>query len=313
MAGRTNYWQHGFTERDSFTERSRPGYGADSDAEAAGDPCSREAYCSGRRIVVEDGERKIIPARTYGAFCSACRLLIASCLSELPAAYVRLAGEIGEPSSQHAGVRTPFGPRLPLRADVDELMRSIAEVLMSWEERTRETARLSVLDTQRSRRRSQAEAVAASVQLLSAHLTVVLALEAGPMVRAVAVHSAEDEITVLDLGGQQAGEEILWLHRRALLTLGEVVRQREALPGVPCRICESMSLERAEPPSDPDREAMYSTCRECRDQMSKLTFDAWTERYAHWAESSGVACRRCQSGRCAECQWAACACDHPAA
>ena len=88
----------------------------------------------------------------------------------------------------------------------------------------------------------------------------------------------------------------------------EIVRQRETLDGVPCRRCEAMALERAEPPSDPSKEAMWSECRECRDQMAKGGFDAWSAMYARWAESSGVACRRCQAGRCAECQWHACSC-----
>ena len=306
MAGRTNYWQHGFAETDSFRDRTRAGHSADEPE--AGDECSRLAYCSGRRIVVEDGERKVIAARTYGAFCSACRLLIASCLSELPAAYVRLAGEIGEPSSQHAGVRTPFGPRLPLRADVDELMRAIAEVLASWSERVRSTARLSVLDTRLSRLRSQAAAVADYTRLLEAHLTVLLALGPEPMVRAVRAYSAEDEITLLELSGQQAGEEILRLHRSALLILGEIVPQREKLDGIPCKRCEEFALERAEPPSDKSKEAMWSRCASCSDMMSRAHYDDWSKWYGAWADGLALSCRRCALDRHEECEYERCGC-----
>jgi hypothetical protein len=85
MAGRRDaYWKVRFAAGDSYAERTRPGHGADGDAEAAGDPCSRDLHCAGRRIVTENGERKVIPARTYGPFCHSCRGLIASCLSELP-------------------------------------------------------------------------------------------------------------------------------------------------------------------------------------------------------------------------------------
>ena len=65
----TDYWQLSLRAADSFRERTRAGHNADSDAEAAGDPCTRGNFCSGRRIVVEAGERKVIPARTYGPFC----------------------------------------------------------------------------------------------------------------------------------------------------------------------------------------------------------------------------------------------------
>jgi hypothetical protein len=291
---RQQRWSVSFRSTETLRDEERA-------AEQGGDPCSRDIFCSGRRIVAGNGERKVVPARTYGHFCASCQGLIASCLSELPPAYVRLRREIGEASSQHAGVRTPFGPRLPLRADVDELMRSIAEVLMSWNERVREVARLSALDTQLSRRRDQAAAVAGSARLLGAHLNVLLALEAGPMVRAVRVHSAPDEIAVLDLSGRDAGEEVLQLHRSALLVLGEIVKRRETLDGIPCKMCECMSLERAEPPSDPSKEAMWSRCDECGHLMSRADFEAWAAWYARWAGRAQPACRRCELGRHDEC------------
>lgn len=281
--------------------------------EEAGSPCSRGAWCAGRKIITENGERVIIPARTYSAFCPACRDLIGRCLTELPAAYGRLAQEIGEPVRRNSSVRTPLGPSLPLRADVDDVMRSICEILQSWEERVRDIARLSVIDTEASRRRDMAAAVARAVITLSPRLDVLFALEDGPMVRAVPVpgHKGEPEqITLADLDGRDAGEEILRLHRRAQLILGEAASRPETLDGVPCKRCEAMSLERAEPPSDPSREAMWSQCcvLSCRHQMTRRDFDAWSAWYAKWASSSGIDCRRCQQDRHGECQWKACAC-----
>jgi hypothetical protein len=294
-------WAFSFESSDRLRDAERG-------KEEGGEECSRGNYCSGRRIVTEGSERKILPARTYGAFCESCRTLIASCLSELPPAYVRLAGEIGEPSSAGTAIRSPFGPRLPLRADVDALMRAIAETLLSWDERVRTIARLSVLDTQRSRRAVQAGVVTRSAGLLGAHLTVLLALEPGPMVRAVRARSAPDDIVIADLGGKEAGEEILWLHRSALMILGEIVKQREPLDGVPCKRCEEFGLERAEPPSNPEHEAMWSECSSCRHQMTKKQFEDWSRWYSTWAARTGLGCRRCALQRHDECIYANCAC-----
>ena len=318
MPGRTNYWQVSFAAGDSYRERTRAGHNADSDAEAAGDPCTRGNFCSGRRIVVEAGERKVVPARTYGPFCTACRGLIASCLSELPPAYVRLGEETPEMHRSGFGGHSPFGPRLPMSPVYSDLQRAIAEILASWNERVRDVARLSVLDTKLSRLRSQSAAVDEYATVLGAHLTVLLALEPGPMMRSVPLksHIDPDLVTMLILGGQDAGEEILRLHRSALLVLGEIVKQRETLDGVPCKRCEAMSLERAEPPSDPSKEAMYSECAGCRHQMSKAHYDSWAAMYARWASSSGAACRRCQLGRHDECTFTDCVClasEHVAA
>lgn len=282
---------------------------AERAAETAGDPCTRDTRCAGRRITVEAGERTITPARAYGPFCAACQAKIATCLGELPVAYDLLAAETAQMHrASISGGHMPFGPRLPFDARYDELTRRIAETLLSWCERVRTVARLSVLDTQTSRRVNGSAAVTNAVRLLSGHLSVLLALEAEAMFRSVPHASMPDDVTLLELGGRDAGDEILDLHRRAQLLLGEVVRQREILEGVPCRKCEHMSLQRAEPPSDPEREAMWSECRDCHDLMPKAEFDGWAKRYAAWAQSSGVACRRCQSGRCAECAWGSCSC-----
>lgn len=295
-------WAVSFTDSSKLRDAERA-------AEAGGDPCSRDTRCSGRRIVVEAGERKVIPARTYGPFCVACQGKIRANLGELPAAYDRLGGETAEMHRMAAGGgHVPFGPRLPFDARYDELMRRISETLLSWEERVRRTARLSLLDTQASLRRPTSRAVADAAQLLAAHFTVLLALEPEALFRSVPHASMPDDVTMLELGGRDAGDEILDLHRRALLLLGEIVRQREPIEGVPCRQCEAMSLHRAEPPSDPERAAMWSECGDCHDQMDHPEFDAWVKRYASWASSAGVACRRCRSGKCGECQWSGCQC-----
>ena len=138
---------------------------------------------------MEAGERKVIPARTYGAFCQSCRGLIASCLSELPPAYVRLGEETPEMHRSGFGGHSPFGPRLPMSPVYSDLQRAIAEILASWSERVHDIARLSVVDTRLSRLRDQSVAVDEYAAVLGAHLNVLLALEPGPMMRSVPLKS----------------------------------------------------------------------------------------------------------------------------
>lgn len=282
---------------------------AERGKDEGGEPCSRGDFCSGRRIVLEDGQRRVIPASTHQVFCPACEGLIGGCLAELPPAYMRLGAELPQMHRRGTSGHSPFGPRLPFDVTYDELQRRIAETLLSWHERVATVARLAVVDTQDSRRRDTARAVTAAAAVLGAHLTALLALAPGPMVRSLPARSMPDDVTVLELSGEDAGHEILGLHRQALLVLGEIRKGRETLDGVPCTRCEQMSLERAEPPSDPAREAMWAECAACRHQMTRTQYEQWAQMYARWASNAGnLACRRCQLGRCAECQWDGCGC-----
>lgn len=297
-------WETSFVATETLRDRERHAVTSADE----GDPCSRDTHCAGRRIVVEGNERTVVPARAAGAFCPACEGLIRRCLLELPPAWLRLGAETAQMHRRGVSGHSPFGPRLPYDPSYPDLQRAITETLLSWEERVRTIAGWSPLDTQASRLGDPYQGVTGSVHVLTSHLSVLLALAPEPMMRSIAARSQPDDVTLLELGGQDAGEEILGLHRSCLLLLGEVVKQREQLDGVPCRECEAMALERAEPPSDPEREAMWSKCRDCGAVMNRKTYEAWAARYSKWAESAGVACRRCQAGRCAECQWRACSC-----
>jgi hypothetical protein len=279
-----------------------------------GDLCHRGPYCAGRKIVILDGRKTIIPARTYTAFCPACRDVIARCLGELPEAYGRLQAEIGEPVKRNSDVRTPFGPSLPLRADVDAVMHAISDVLVSWEERARDLCSLSPLDTATSRQRDATEAIRQSVTILAPRLNVLFAMTPEPMLRFDPGYGGEPDTPVLDeLGGSDAGEEILRLHYRARAILGEVASRPDTLDGVPCRSCEDMALERAEPPSDPSREAMWSRCAQCHATMTLKEFREWAHWYAGWADKAGLTCKRCTYGRHDECVYRQCRHDGCAA
>ena len=128
------------------------------------------------------------------------------------------------------------------------------------------------------------------------------------------------------VGASVAGNEILELHYRARRQLGETRSPPESFDGVPCRSCDEMALERAEPPSDPNVPAAHSKCALCKDEMGREEFGQWCERYASWARGAAIqVCRRCTLARSAlkeadrvrlhgDCSWFACSCEdgpHP--
>lgn len=134
----------------------------------------------------------------------------------------------------------------------------------------------------------------------------------------------EEEITAIGdgwvqvtrhIGAMAAGNEVLDLHYRVRRSLGETRAQPESFDGIPCKACDEMALERAEPPSDPSAEVKHSKCALCKDEMDREEFGQWAEMYASWARGGGVReCRRCSLGMCGECCWHACSCaaaPHP--
>ena len=291
--------------------------------------CARADWCTGYRIVpASDGTSKRAPGLTWQVFCDADTNLIAGHLDPgrgLPAAWLRLAADIGDPARRGQVIHVPFGPRMLLSEYYDMLMRRIAEVLCSYEERVRDVARLVPLDTQASALRDPYRAVTQAARTLSAHLSALLALPPGPMMRhvpageisyrvlertaspvlaiwqdATRVGSRSRDGTAMImpvLSGAGAGLEILDLHRRCLAALGEVATHPEILDGIPCRCCGVMGLERAEPPSDPKTEADFSQCPSfsCADRMKLETYRAWVKRYEAWVKGIGpLTCRRCE-------------------
>ena len=293
--------------------------------------CAQGSWC---HAATRDGDGNWRPARTFQGFCPACRSVIASRLAELPGACVRMLAQIGQRPKTGKAVRVPPGPREPIRLEIDALVREIAFVLASWHERVAAVARLAAPHGAEAIQHP-AETVRDAVRTLSAHLDALLALPLEPMVRwfhrpaDAEARTADDDPSrpwsapgengrVLSSGeayllpalsGVHAGKEILDLHHRARKITGEARALPESFDGIPCRACEAMSLERAEPPSDPRREAGHSRCAECGDAMDKKTYDEWVSWYQGWASAAtGLTCRRCQNGRCGQCQWAACAC-----
>lgn len=141
---------------------------------------------------------------------------------------------------------------------------------------------------------------------------VTLAYGDAEIVRAGAGYIA----VLIEVDGEAAGLEVLGLHRRALRLLGEVRQRPDSLDGVPCKRCDDMALERAEPPSDPALPEMYSRCASCHDEMSPKDYRAWSDWYAGWARGADLTCHRCENGAHDQCEYRGCACPdtgpHPA-
>jgi hypothetical protein len=297
--------------------------------------CSRGQWCSAS---TRDVDGNWHPAKSYAPFCSVDQSLITEKARLLPAAYERLAAQIGAPARRGKAVRVPPGSRVLLNADTDALLRLIADITAGWAARTRHIPGLQLARHEHAH--GTPEAVAADCAVLAKHTVPLLALPPAPMTRVFtwpagslmppdvdariggldAVHGGDGWVKAWTaLSGEDAGTEILDLHSRAVRLLGETPAPPELLDGIPCRSCEAMSslalLEK--PPPDPEQPApAFCRCAECRDEMTRKEYDDWVRQYAAWVGGSGIlTCRRCELGQCAEapsaCSWPSCTCAHP--
>jgi hypothetical protein len=286
-------WAYSFTASDKLRDAER---GKDE----GGEPCSRGDFCAGKRVEIRDGERVICPALTYTAFCVADRGIIASCLSLMPDLTRRLCRAIADHIVGEILIRIPFGPSVPLRLDVDAVLRMITERLAGWEEVTRTTARDSETDTEVTRRRGMrdpAGQVRESAGELARRLDVLFAIREAPMDRWLPLpkpladlkpDSVSGDRAVVLLTGADAGNEILWMEWLGRAVLQETPPRIERLLGVPCRSCELRALRRADPPLHDGDPVYWSACQNCRDLMLREDYDDWVKRnaafYRHSAE-----------------------------
>lgn len=294
--------------------------------------CARKDWCAGYRMVQQDdGTFKRQPGLTYQPFCVADTALIGEKLGELPEAFARLEADLGDPVRRSEMIRVPFGPAIPLSEYYDSLMRQIAPQLCAWAARVRAVKPLSpppqvpVLSP---------IAVEHAAVTLKRNLSALLALQPGWMTRTFTrppgragqppsitdleaeygdceiVRFGIDSVTLMvQCGGIDAGMEILSLHRKCSVALGEAATRPELLDGIPCRSCGVMGLERAKMPSDPKTEADYSRCPECGDRMALETYRAWVDRYEAWVKTlDPLTCARCTNGNCGQCIYEGCEC-----
>ena len=266
-------------------------------------PCARGEHCARSTVtVLDDGTSRREPALGYQAFCPGDEAAIASALAGMPGQYAHLLAEIGNPARRGQVIRVPFGPRIPIRLDIDSLTRFTREILSCWEERVRTTANRNVLDTDGSRRRRDLVAVRDSAGMLGGNLSVLLALQPEPVDRTMDLmavqrikegelwdHLLDGTIHVSRLAGMagiiavldgsHAGTEILTLEYLARAVLGQTRQKPEKLDGIACRdpegICGWRALVRAELPSREDEPVWWSVCTRCGDKMTETEYREW--------------------------------------
>ena len=258
-------------------------------------PCARGDWCSSYELITENGETRRQPERGYQPFCVKDRRLLETDLGQLPAEFVHLAAEIGNPARNGQVIHVPFGPRIPIRLDIDTLMRAVVESLSSWHERIADVDHLSYPYTRVSRFQRQMVAVRDAGRVLVHRVDALLALGRQPMDRTRKVVSERDpkgrateDVTETEfLDGTDAGMEIFTLRYLCRAVLGETKAKPEELLGVPCRVeeCDKTALRRAELPSDPKAPVWWSECSACGDRLTEEEYRDWTVRYARWAEA----------------------------
>jgi hypothetical protein len=245
-------------------------YDLEEDAEGRRS-CARLDRCEDPRFIdTEHGNRVRLPALTPRTFCHVCEGAIGQHLDELPELYDRVHGEIGNKTRGHGPkVTVSKSAPVPINLGVDALLREITYVLDSWELRVRSAARLSP---------GPSRSVTQSVKVLSGHLATLLSLPMDKMTRTTDLGmlargfppSATGEGTVhvggewaevvLEMGGADAGLEVLYMHYRCRNLLQETRPPAVHLP-VPCGECGTMQLyERRTDDGDPDGAYCYG-CR----------------------------------------------------
>jgi hypothetical protein len=239
-------------------------------------PCARGERCASRN---RNGE----PARGPRVLCFADRDFLIAAIQALPEMYLELYMVLGEKGSGSDGPRVSGGgktPPIPIRPDVDALMRRIIDVLSSWDERVHWVARLAGPDTDLSRRRRDGVAMTTMCRTLSAHVDALLALEPEPMMRDMdlaayqrlpgdavgMVHTSAGWISYqTELGGGEAAQEIFTLHAACEAKLGRRPQHHDLL--TPCwnENCEQRMLRRWDGSAGMDD---HVECRSCGDKYA---------------------------------------------
>jgi hypothetical protein len=266
-------------------------------------PCARDVWCLERTVTDESGFRVVKPALTPRAFCETDARDIAAKLGELPFLALWLAKSLGEPQKGTVLLRVPFGPSIPIRVDVDALLRLLVEVVVSWHSRVAQVKQLTPVDLAYARAKALTEGPVLadrSAHVLDGHLSVLFNLGPAKMPRPAPILNVlpgapelSFEITTngayetTQLDGVWAGNEIIRIHHLAKAAVGDVDPKPERLPGVPCRrrSCDAFTLRRAPLPSRPDDPVYWSQCDKCRDVMTEDEYRSWTRRYAIYANS----------------------------
>lgn len=233
-------------------------------------PCARGVHCSDRQVVIDQGERIEQPTWTYRAFCDRDREHLICAIEDLPAKYARLYLELPRSGGVGEKVSGSKSPPVPLRVDVEALMRDIVHTAVTWQEIVAAVAGLA-----EPGRKRQGRALRDACRALSAHVDALLSLESWPVARYIPIHRAANlpsgttghvfpnagyAVVLLELDGAQAGLELLDVHARCRSMLG-LTRRRDLL-SVPCHACGHVAIYRDETAEGLQDEAHCGNCRQ---------------------------------------------------
>lgn len=224
--------------------------------------CVRGRACAAPRINTTGPRPLVLPALTPRAFCDSDRDVIAHALNATPKLYVRVHMELGSVGASANGpvVTVSKDPPVPLSLQADELLRTIVETLVTWEERVRAAAGLTQLDTATSRARRDGPSLHQAVHLLHTYLDVLLALPYEPMVRDGVLEEAS---------GAEAGLDILHLVWRCHALLTDIRQAARRLDGVACGNCDYAELHEV---LDGDGQFAGAKCRRCGSEYDATAY-----------------------------------------
>jgi hypothetical protein len=214
-------------------------------------PCARGEYCVNRD---HDGN----PALGPRVLCANDRAYLIKTINRIPEVYLELYLMIGDKGGVIDGPRVSGGgknPPIPLRADVDALMRSVIDVISSWDERIRTVMNLS--EQIITRRRQNGFAMGTTCEFIAKHVDTLLSLEPAWTWRSVDVTRTKDvpkdAVSVVhddagwlsyetEMSGADAAIELFALFSRCQSKLGHTPRHQDLL--TPCQQCDQRMLRR---------------------------------------------------------------------
>ena len=268
--------------------------------------CARAERCSAA-TTSDTGEPAAAWADTPSPFCRKDTARVCRSLADMPRRYVSLRIQIGiKPRmGEDSKVTGSRDAPIPVRLDIDALIRDMLLILVSWEERVAEIAGLARPAAALSRRRRDEVAVTTAVKTLAPRVDILFALTPQPMMRvkpipardkvtdwaaaltataaAGFVHPGGGYVTAdIPLAGPDAGLEILNLGDRCRRALRETTPPPLLLDGIPCRRCEHLALTAAPEPE------WKSECSQCGDLLSQAEYSEHAKRYAIWAKTAVV-------------------------
>jgi hypothetical protein len=258
--------------------------------------CARGDWCESRTVTYDDDSQPVIqPARTYQAFCQPDIGLIEDALLRMPRQFLWLSAEIGNPARHGRPIHVPFGPKIPIRCDIDALMAWTADCLTSWHERvaaaldlnpTWHHQKVSERDLARvgdelSRARRDVVAVRDAVKVLAVRVETLISLPDGAMSR-----WADDWLNVDELGGAAAGLELLAIDWKTSAVLGQTDARPEEILGVTCPKCNRLTLRRAELWEQPESYDLAAVCMWCRTMVGKAAYKSQVKACADRATAA---------------------------